>query len=258
MRRLVWLLLLLGRVGFAQLSPEQAIALAAIKDYALNYTQRLPNYTATQVIKRQVRPTTQGRLANGTRSQTDTVEEQISYVDRRELHKVLTVNGRAATSEDAEQAGMFSRGEFAILLGALFRPETRTDFRWDRTASIGGRRMMVFDFKVPQLPNGYAITEGSRTLIVPFKGSLFADAETKAVMRIQLTCTDIPSVSAYRNVELTLDYKATKVAGQEFILPSHFTINLKRMDADITLDSTYRNYQRFSADATIIFDEDPQ
>jgi hypothetical protein len=239
-------------------TPEQTVALAAIKDYALNYTERLPNYTATQSVRRQVRPTQQGRFTAGTRAQTEIIEEQISYVEHRELHKVLTVNGRAAKEGESEQSGMYSRGEFALLLATIFRTETKTTFRWDRMANLNGRRMQVFEFQVPQLPNGYNIMEGSRTLVVPYKGSVFADAETHAVMRIQMTCTDIPSASAYKSIGLTLDYKATKVAGQEFILPSRYTMNLRRMDADVTMEAEYKNYQRFAADATIIFEEEPQ
>jgi len=254
------LLVLLAVSVFAQApsKDDHAAELAAIKDYALNYSERLPNFAAVQVVRRQVKPLQSGRFSTGARAQTDTAEEQIGYVDHQELHKTLTVNGQKVKDGNTDQTGMFSRGEFGALLDTLFRRETRTEFQWDRMASIGGRKMIVFSFKVPQLPNGYAIMEGNRTLIVPYKGSLFADAETKAVMRIQITCTDIPSISAYRGVDLTVDYKKMQVAGQEFLLPSHFTMNLRRLDAEVTMDSTYRDYKRFAADATIIFEEEPQ
>jgi len=246
----------LAGVSFAQkpLTAEQAASLDAIREYATNYAQRLPNYTATQVVRRELRP---NNFMVGRKKQTDTVEEQIGYVDHRELHKVVRVNGRAPTENEAEKSGMYSRGEFGALLDLMFRPETRAVFEWDRKAKLNGREMLVFAFRVPQLPNGYAIVEGSRTLIVPYKGVVFADAETKAVMRIQMTCTDIPSVSAYTGMELTIDYKRTQVAGQDFILPSHFVMNLKNREGDSTLDATYKDYRRFATDATIIFDSEP-
>jgi hypothetical protein len=216
----------------------------------------MPNYTAKQFIQRRSKPTERGRYTLGMQTQIQTAEEQISYVDRQELHKVLRVNG-IEVRDGNDQSGMYSRGEFALLLGMMFRPETKATFRWNRFAKLDGRRMSVYDFSVPQLPNGYGLMEGARTLLVPFKGSFFADAETNAVMRIQFTCTDIPSVSNYTQVELTLDYKPIKVAGQEYILPSRYTMNSKTKDADILMESNYRNYQRFAADATIIFEEEP-
>jgi hypothetical protein len=238
-------------------APDRAADLAAIREYALSYTEKLPNYTATQSVKRVTKPTQQGRYTMGGRTQTENVEEQITYVEGRELHKILTVNGQAVKEYESESGGMYSRGEFALLLSAIFRPETKTEFRFDRTAKLSGAPMVVFAFSVPQLPNGYGIMEGKRTLVVPYKGFVFANAETHAVMRIQMTCTNIPQVSQYRGVELTLDYKVTKVAGQEFILPSRYTTNLRRIDSDVTMDASYKDFKKFGADATIIFEEEP-
>ena len=235
---------------------DHSVDLAAIREYALSYTEKLPNYTTTQSVKRTSKPTQQGRFTVGLRAQTQTVEEQITFVEGRELHKILTVNGQAVKEYESESGGMYSRGEFALLLNTIFRPETKTEFRFDKTAKLNGAPMLVFDFSVPQLPNGYGIMEGNRTLVVPYKGSVFANAETHAVMRIQMTCTNIPQVSQYRGVELTLDYKVTKVAGQEFILPSRYTMNLRRLDADVTMEAGYKDFKKFGADATIIFEEE--
>jgi len=245
--------------GLAQdpLTAEQAASLNSIREYAINYSQRLPDYTATQVVRREVRPSQNGRFTKGLQKRTDTVEEQIGYVDHRELHKVLRVNGRPPTENEAQQSGMYSRGEFGALLDTMFKPETRTVFEWQRIAKLGGRNMLVYAFRVPQLPNGYAIMEGSRTLIVPYKGLVFADAETKVVMRIQMQCTDIPSVSQYRSMSLTVDYKRTQVAGRDFILPSQFVMNLSGLDSDVTMQATYKDYRRFATDATIMFDSEP-
>jgi hypothetical protein len=192
----------------------------------------------------------------GGRKQTETVEEQVSYVEGRELHKIMNVNGRAVKEWESGSVGMYSSGEFALLLSVMFRPETKTEFHFDKTAKIDGQPMVVFAFSVPQLPNGYVIKEGERGVIVPYKGSVWANAATHAVMRIQMNCTNIPSVSQYRSVGITLDYKPTKVAGQEYILPSRYTMNLGRNDADVTIESAYKDYKRFGADATIIFEEE--
>lgn len=251
-----WLGLLIATVSLRAQAADPMAVLPAIREYALSYTAKLPNYTATQTIKRDTKPTPQGRYTIG-RAQTETVEEQISYVEGRELHKILRVNGQTVKETEQDSGGMYSRGEFALLLSVIFRTETKTAFHFDKLAKLNGRQMVVFAFSVPQLPNGYGIREGERTLIVPYKGTVFADAETHAVMRIQMNCTDIPPVSQYRGVGITLDYKPTMVAGQEFILPSGYTMNLRRLDSDVTMQAAYKNYQRFGADATIIFEEEP-
>lgn len=230
-------------------TPDRSADLAAVREYALNYSAKLPNYTTTQTVRRVSKPSRQS-------ASTEVVEEQISYVEGRELHKILTVNGRAVKEWESDSEGMYSRGEFAFLLPAIFRPETRTEFRFDKLANLNGRRMQVWEYSVPQLPNGYGIKEGQRTLLVPYKGAVWADAETHTVARIEVVCNDIPQVSQYRRVELTLDYKAQKVAGQEFILPARYTTVVRLEGANITMDASYKDYKRFSAEATIIFEEE--
>ncbi|MEO5923447.1 MAG: hypothetical protein ABIR70_06445 [Bryobacteraceae bacterium] len=232
---------------------EQDAALAAIGDYARNWVASLPNYTATQLTRRKMTPVAvRGMLT--VRAQTELMEDQISYVDRREVHKTVSIDGKKLAEADQKDAS-YSRGEFAGLLTTLFTPSSGGKFEWDKFASLNGRKMYVFKFQVPQLPTGYGLMEGNHTIMVPFRGSVYADVQTKAVMRIQVKCFDIPAISSYRTVELVLDYKAAKVGGQEFVLPSHYTLTAGKADVNIEMDATYKNYQRFSADATIIFDE---
>jgi hypothetical protein len=80
------------------------------------------------------------------------------------------------------------------------------------------------------------------------------DSQTRAVLRIQMRCTGIPSNSEYRNLDLTLEYKAAQVAGQELILPSHFLLHFISGDREQTNDARYSAYRRFSADAKIQFE----
>jgi hypothetical protein len=64
---------------------------------------------------------------------------------------------------------MFLPGEFGRLLGIVFDPETGAGVRWDRVATLNGRRVNVFAFRVPQ-SRGYRLVESRRTIQVPFKG----------------------------------------------------------------------------------------
>ena len=255
MRRAValgWILVGALAAAPALSKQEQDAALAAIGEYARNYVAKLPNYTATQSTRHKTTPqVTRGMLTAG--AQTQLMEDQISYIDHREVHKTVMIDGKKLAEADQKDAS-YSRGEFAGLLSTLFQPESGSKFEWDRIASLNGRKMYVFRFQVPQLPAGYGLMQGSHTFMVPFRGSVFADVETKAVMRIQLTCYDIPSISTYRSMDLTLDYKPIKVGGEEFVLPVHYTLNATRDEAKTEIEATYKNYQRFSADATIIFD----
>jgi hypothetical protein len=258
-------LALLAPLAFAQpanpnrppSASEQSAALAAIREYAASYTQRLPDYACTQVTqwKTAAFPVFQHPPRSGQ------IETQIGFVDHREMEKVATINGKpAARAEPKDLPPTSSHGEFGTLLALIFDPQTPTEFHWDRWATRNGRRMYVFSYRLPKTA-GYVLQEGQRTTVVPVKGLVYADFETKAVTRIELQCIDIPSESGYLSLELTLNYKLTRVAEWEFMLPSDFKLETRQADAstvgratvDTEVNAQYKDYRRFSADATIQF-----
>jgi hypothetical protein len=244
---------------------EQSAVLAAIREYALNYTQRLPDYSCMQVTKWGTTGTASltqsspnGQRPLGHESRAGVIEAQVGVVDHRELHKITTINGKPAASADLKDLpDMYSHGEFGTQLGRIFDPQTATEFQWDRWAARDGRRMYVFSYRVPKT-KGYIIQDGKNTAMVAFKGLVYADFETKAVMRIEMQCTDFPADSSYQDLDLSLNYKLTRVAEQEFVLPADFKLIARRSNGyaeiDDELNAQYKDYRRFSADATIQFD----
>ncbi len=252
-------------LGDAQPAPdpsEQSAALAAIREYALGYSQRLPDYTCTQVTHWATTysaPAPRGRQGNkALPMRTGIVESQIGYVDHREMEKITAIDGKpAADAGPRDLPPTSSHGEFGTLLARIFDPKTSTEFHWDRWVTRDGRRMYVFSYRVPK-SQGYTIKEGKRTTVVAFKGLVYADFETKAVARIEMQCIDFPAESTYRSLVLTLNYKPTKVAEQEFVLPSDFKLNTRRSDGvngeASELSAQFKNYLRFGADATIQFE----
>jgi hypothetical protein len=250
--------LLIGGCAPGQtLSPvEQKAAIRAVREYALSYTKRLPNYTCTQTT-RQTLTRPPGRLLRAS-----VIEEQLSFVDSQEIRRITRVDGRPVSGpvsqqEAAAQPPQMSWGEFGNLLDVIFEPGTGADLRWDRVATLNRRRVDVIAFHVPQ-PKGYVLTESKRTIQVPFEGFVYADAQTHTVVRIQMKCAMIPDNSEYQAVDLTLDYKPARVAGQEFILPSRYQLNFRTDQLTAANEAEYTAYRRFSADATIQFEGDNQ
>ena len=138
------------------ISIEQKQILDQVSEQALNYTDNLPNFICTQITNRHVDPT-------GTEnySLADTVQEQLTYFDRHETYKVTMVNNRAVTNVDHEQlGGATSSGEFGTMLRYVFEPSSHTEFAWEKWATLRGRRMYVFNFKVQQGFSKYRITDG--------------------------------------------------------------------------------------------------
>jgi hypothetical protein len=211
---------------------EQTAAINAVREYALSYTKSLSNYTGTLTIKHTTLPR---NAVNDPSIQTTVTDEQLTFLDGREI-----ANPPMGTLQ--RQVG--------DLLRIIFEPETSADLRWSRAASLNGHKVDVLSFHVPQ-PSGYVVSESGPGIVVPFEGSVYADVQTHAVLRIQMKCTMVPdSNSAYQNVDLTLDYKAVQLGGRELILPSHLVLHYLpiREDRQAIDDGRYARWRPASGD----------
>jgi len=255
MTRLRWSLAACGILLATALHAQPADpTLAAIRNYARTYVESLPNYTATQFIKRKMKSAPAPQLPPQT--QTDQIEEQIGYVNHQENHKILRFNGRVMGDESpVRNEGIFSTGEFGGLLETLSRDGIGATFKLAKPEKLNGRRVDVFEFYVPAQPTGYGIKEAGRLTQVAFAGRLYADAESHTVVRIQFHCVDFPVTLKYKLLEMELDFGLAKVGGREFVLPARYVLKSSSDDTETSIEATYRNYQRFGADSTIIFDQ---
>ena len=232
----------------------QDATLVAIREYARNYVEKLPNYTAIQAIKSKAKFTRSPQLLP--EIQTDEVEEQIGYVEGRESHKILKYNGRKmADDAPVRDMGFFSSGEFGGLLETLSRDDIGATFKAAKPEKFRGKTVDVYEFAVPVRPAGYVIREPGRQTAVAFAGRIYADAATHAVLRIQFHGVDFPVTLKYKLLEMDLEFAPAKVGGQEFILPARYTLKTNGTDGESSIEAVYRNYQRFSVESTIIVDE---
>jgi hypothetical protein len=229
---------------------EQKAILAALKEYALSYTKNLPNYVCVQTTRRRIEPTQRGYVPQG-----DEVQELLSFVDGKETYKVEMVNGKSQPNLKHEQlGGVVTSGEFGRLLFSIFDPDSGAEFEWDHWATLRGKLMYVFGYSVPK-SSGYSMYHGEskREYTSAYEGLIYADVQTKTVMRIKMQTTGIPADFPIHEVNITLDYAPTKISGQEYVLPYHFELTSKEVRAETTNRADYRLYQKFGAEASITF-----
>lgn len=233
-------------------SIDQKAILAEITGNALNYTRGLPNFICLQVTQRHIDPTGTGNNWQ----LVDKIQEQLSYFEHKESYKVMMVNGQMVTNrEHTKLGGAISSGEFGSLMYGIFAPETQAEFTWDRWTTLGGRRMAVFAYHVPQSRSHYSIEhEGSGTIIAGYHGFIYADRGTKMVMRILVECEEIPADFPVQDVKLDLLYDVTRIAGQEFVLPLRYEIHSRDGKYLVWNEADFRLYRKFGAEASITFD----
>ena len=237
-------------------SIEQKRILAEITDRARNYIAGLPNFICLQVTRRygDVSGLENYRLI-------DTIAERLSYNEQKEDYKVVSINGIPATpgAKHEQKNGASSSGEFGSILREIFAPETQTQFDWERWATLRGKRMYVFNFRVSQLRSTYSIYAEAvkRTVIAGYHGLVYADRDTKMVMRIKLEVEGLPADFPIQSVDLDMNYDFTKISGQDFLLPLKSEIRSREGRFLSKNEVEFRMYNRFGADTTIQFGDVP-
>jgi VWFA-related protein len=235
---------------------EQASALTSVREYVRTYTASLPDFTCIQTTQQAFGQWIGLKPGDPLPAHSDVLEEQIVFVDGREIRTVTKINDSGPLASGQAQIGPVSHSEFGNLLSTIFDLQTGADIRWNRTATLDGRPVNVFEFRVPQ-SSGYTIIGSQGRVQVPFEGSVYADRQTSAVLQIKMKCTGIPRSSGYQAMELTLDYKPATIAGREHLLPSGILIRFEAARAGSTISGEFKSCRQFSVDSTVRFDDDP-
>ena len=233
-------------------SVEQKRVLAEVTEYAINYTSRMPDFICTQVTRRYVDPSGMEFW-----QKRDVITERLTFFEKKEDYKVVLINNQSVGDMPAERlGGAVSRGEFGSIMKEIFDPYTRTQFDWERWATLRGRRMHVFAYRVLQARSKYTIlAQGHERLTIGYHGLIYVDRDSNTIMKITLEGDDIPTGYPIREVRLALDYDKTSISDQEYVLPLKAELT-SRQDAKLLIKNEveFRMYRKFGADSSIKFD----
>jgi hypothetical protein len=230
-------------------SIEQKRILSEVTDYAINYTSRMPDFICTQVTRRYVDPSGMAFW-----QKRDTITERLSFFEKHEDYKVVLINNQPVGDIAHERlGGAVSSGEYASVMKEIFDPSSDTQFEWERWATLRGRRMHVFSYKVPQSRSKYSIyVEGSERLVIGYHGLFYVDRDTGVVEKITVVGDDIPNGYPIREVNLSIDYDKERIGDREYTLPLKVVLT-SRQGAKFLIKNEveFRMYRKFTAEATI-------
>ncbi len=229
---------------------EEQRIIREVRDYALNYTKRLPDFICTQVTRRYVDPT---GLEFWQRD--DVITARLSYFEQKEDYKVILVNSRPTETSYEKLGGATSTGEFGSMLREVFEPETRASFHWERWATLRGRRTHVFSYRVLQSRSKWSVRYERTMEIVPgYRGLIYVDRDTHQVMRVTLEAEDIPPTFPIQQAATTLDYDFTDISGHQYMLPLKAVVRMRSGKYLSKNEVEFRLYRKFSAEAVITFE----
>jgi hypothetical protein len=150
-----------------------------------------------------------------------------------------------------------SLGTSTGFLAALVDPRADAGLRWVRSGRAHGRAVSLYSFQTAS-PEGFVLAEAAGSVRVPFKGLLYADAATGALVWMEIQCVGIPRDSEYIAVEVSVDFGSFNVAGHALNLPAHSRVRFRMKQGDTTNEAEYSAYRiaEFGTDTRIQFDDE--
>ena len=245
--------------------PPDSVRQEKIKDlmrqYAMSYTQNLPNFICVQVTRQYVDP-----YGGDAYRSIGNILARVSYNQGREKYVVYSVNGHLMeTSMEGlpmSNGGAVSTGEFGSLMREIFEPHSDAEFGWDHWATLRGRRMAVFNYFIDSGHSSYSITyEAGRPdeqrIITAYKGLIYADENTGEIGRITFVAVDIPKSFPVSKATEILDYDAVDISGQQYICPLVAKLYMQAERQSSKNEIEFRNYRKFGTETNIKYDMDP-
>jgi hypothetical protein len=247
-------------------SEEQAEAIAAVREYALNYSRNLPDFICAQVTKRWIAPSSTGKYrAYAGNSDTpswqavDTLTIRLSYFEQKENYKLLLRNNTPMTQDYERIGGPKSFGDFGSLMREVFQPSTHARFEWDHWATLNRQHVMAFGYRVAQANSQYRIgvEELKLSIVTGYHGLVYVDPESHAVLRITVEADGIPADFPIQAAVTKLDYRPQDLSGHSFLLPTKAQVLMTGRDVLNKIDEEFRLYRKYSAESELKFDTEP-
>src|SRR5581483_7821748 len=118
-------------------SVTQQKILGMMKEYALQYTQNLPNFICTEATRQYIDP-------NGGDAYRSLgfLLSRIGYHEGQEENRIYSINGKLQDMDMRNakiHGGAVSTGEFGSMMRAIFEPSSQAEFGWDHWATLRGR-----------------------------------------------------------------------------------------------------------------------
>ena len=196
-----------------ELSPE-TLLLARIKVHMEENLKRLPNYTCLQTVERS------RRLAPARRFElVDILRLEVALIGRKEL---FSWPGEEKFQEadifDFVQGGAIGNGNFGLHAYSIFLGHGPV-FSYAGERDREGRKTVRYDYRVPLPSSGYRIRVPPKEATVSYHGSIWVDAATLDLVRLEVQADDIPPDLGLSAAANTIEYGRVMIGDTAFLLP---------------------------------------
>jgi hypothetical protein len=232
--------------------PQDDPVIAKARDVAAQYSGSLPNFFCQQMTTRY-----ESDHPKTGWDALDVVTADVAYENGHESYKNIKIGGRPVNTSMQDIPGTRSEGEFNSMLDDLLSPYTGAIFKRTGTDSMAGRQTYVYHFEVSRENSHWRIEAPAQLYYPAYGGSIWVDKQTSRVLRIEQQAKTMPSLFPFDTVETAIDYDFVRLSTPEpFLLPVDAEVLSCVRGTSMCARNRieFRNYRKFGADSTIIYD----
>ncbi len=257
MRWLVFLYAGMGWLGAQEQAgtlPPDLMLLSKVRYHALENLVHLPNYTCVETVERSRR---------GARTKKfqliDTLRLEVALVDGKEMFG--WPGAKKFEDVDLEklvpEGGAIGNGNFALHARAIFEGQSAT-FKYRGEETLDDRAVVRFDYTVPLLMSGYKLHVGNREAVVGYHGSVYADAKSLDVQRIEVAADNIPAELGLSAAEDRVNYARVAIGEGQFLLPETSELTMIGLDGSQNHNQVrFASCRQFAGESVLTFGDAP-
>jgi len=192
---------------------------------------------------------------NGAWKRRDTMAELLRFVDYVETRTMVERNGERTSMQrsDLDPTWASSVGEFGNLLNLVFKPESKTEFRWKEAATLGSTTVQVLNYRVSPKNETMVLSDNNGHIGVGFHGMVYLDSATGGVRRITMEADEVPRDFSIHAASMSVDYDYVTIGAHDYLMPMRAVLALRRGRKQTDLNEmAFRGYRRYSSQAKIV------
>ncbi|HWZ31965.1 MAG TPA: hypothetical protein VNX18_11550 [Bryobacteraceae bacterium] len=228
------------------LPPDDATQKKIIADAtakALAYVNDLPDFVCRQVTRRNEDPkgTNQWKTM-------DTVNEQLTLLNRKEEYRTLSVNGKKASGEN-RPGGLLRSSDFANYLSWIFDPKAKAEISWSQWDALRGHRVHVLGFRVKPENSQFVISKGKgQPVTAGIFGVVSVDSESGSILKVGIIATDVPASFPVQGSAIEANYEFAKIGDHYFVVPLKADLHSKEGKMLVWTEVEYHDYRKPGAE----------
>jgi hypothetical protein len=239
---------------FAQTSrpiTQDELLLARARYHIAQTLKGLPNYTCTQTIERLQRPAPSKRI-----QLLDVVRLEVALVNGRELYK-WPGSGSFEDGDlrDMVKTGATGTGQFAGYAQAVF-VSGAARYTYAGEDLRNGRRLLRWDYVVPQNLSGFNLRVAPNEAIVGFHGSFWIDRLSLDLQRLEVYADDIPPSLQLQDAVTIVEYERARIGTGDFLLPSMSELEMVDLRGSANVNrARFSGCRQYTGQSTVTFDD---